>query len=198
MQPPSQERKSNCVSRSLLFRRNGHDLTFIVVFFNLLCSSTRLLCKHSLSAHLAEWHLGRQTFKIFEVIWSAFKWLKCKSCRIKEKVATILKQTYNLTERSSQDIVLWFVVISCVEEYLSAYLICKDGLLHAWNHSELQRALIQIFYELRSVEWFCSWFLNCFALLPGYFWYEFWCVILRRSLSFTYVEINLHLKTTYV
>ena len=37
---------------------------------------------------------------------------------------------------------------------------------------------------------------NCFTFFSGYFCYEFWLDILRRSLLFTYIEINPPLKAT--
>ena len=64
-------------------------------------------------------------------------------------------QSGNQIERSAQNIVLYFVVVSCVEEYLNAYLVYTAALLHLWNYADFN-VLTWDFLELCSFEeWLC-------------------------------------------
>ena len=54
-------------------------------------------------------------------------------------------QSGNQIERSSQNIVLYFIVVSCVEEYLNAYLVYTAALLHLWNYAEFQCTHMRFF-----------------------------------------------------
>ena len=73
------------------------------------------------------------------------------------KITIVPKHGSNLTVALYENILLQFVVIPCMEDYFSAYLVCMETHLHIENYSEFQFANMQKFHSLGSVEeCFCS------------------------------------------